>query len=133
MKQRRRSHRLRASLGELTGWNPKPIKSKPRACPQPPDPRTRTILSALEAVPRLTADIGLATAARSDALVEVLPGSPTTVIFSAGGRLQGMLVVPTSENEARHLLGLEPTNRDIMAETLWEEQRRDDALHAVLR
>ena len=87
MPRRRRRRELRATIGEVADWNPKPIPPKPAPIPFTPARETRSILSALEAVPRLTADIGLATAARSDAHVEILPGEPTMIAFSAGGQL----------------------------------------------
>ncbi len=67
------------------------------------------------------------TPARPDAVVEVLPGSPTTVVFSAGGKLKGLMVVPGTEAETRSLLGLPAAApRDRAADRIWEEGRQED-------
>ena len=132
-RRKRRPFRLTASIGELTGWQPRPdFGSGPRTVQTPappflPSTRSRTVLNALEAIPKLTADVGLAMAARHDATVEVLPGAPTTVVFAAGGQVQGLLVTPTSETTTRRLLGLPEapdSQRDLELEAFWEEDRR---------
>jgi len=118
---------IRSVSGERTGWPP--ISRSPRPAPLPigPSASMRAVLAALAALPRLAADIGFAIAARPDAVVEVLPGSPTTVVFSAGGKLKGLMVVPGTEAETRSLLGLPATApRDRAADRIWEEGRQED-------
>jgi len=72
----------------------------------------------------LTAATGLALAGRPDARVELLPGSPTTVIISAGDRPAAAFVLPISADEAGQALGnLALAQRDPMLEQLWEQER----------
>lgn len=125
---RRRPAAIRSVSGERTGWHA-PISRSPRPAPLPvgPPASMRAVLAALAALPRLAADIGFAIAARPDAMVEVLPGSPTTVVFSAGGKLKGLMVVPCTEAETRSLLGLPAAApRDRAADRIWEEGRQAD-------
>ena len=92
---------------------------------------TRKALSALEAVPKLTAQIGLT--AGPDSEVEILPGSPTTIIFSSGGQLRGMVVLHMDGDEARALLGFPPiTTTDLVIDQLWEEQREVATPESIL-
>lgn len=91
--------------------------------------KTKTLARALRALPMLTADLGYNIASYRNAKVEVLPGSPTTIIFSAGNTLTGMLVVPFTEAEARSRLGLPPITRPILsAHQLFEKLRQHDQL-----
>ena len=90
--------------------------------PWTPPLGTRKALSVLEAVPRLTAQIGLS--AGPDSGVEILPGSPATIVFTSGGKLRGMVVLPMDNDEARAFLGFPPiTTIDLVADQLWEESR----------
>jgi len=86
----------------------------------------------LKAPPKPTKDIlalllactGFALAAKSDTSVELLPGTPTTVIINSGGQAQAAFVLPISEAEACKALGQPmqvPRDRDL--ERLWEEER----------
>lgn len=124
MRHRRRSQRaLTANLGDR-GWYPRAqISPAPKTCWEPTQ-RMRAILAALAALPKIAAAVGLSVAARPDAAVEVLPGEPGTVIFSAGGSVKALFMIPASEQDARRLLGLPVVERDRDAETLFEEQRR---------
>ncbi len=89
-----------------------------------PDASTRMVLRAVEAMPKLATSIGLSIAAHPDASVEILPGAPTTVAFTTGGKLKGLIVLPVEVNDARQQLGLpQITTRDLTAEALFEEQR----------
>ena len=92
---------------------------------------TRKALSALEAVPKLTAQIGLS--AGVDSEVEILPGSPTTVVITSGGQLRGMVVLHMDGDEARALLGFPPiTTADLAIDQLWEEQREVATPESIL-
>jgi len=84
-------------------------------------------MSALAALPRLTASIGAVIAGNPDAAIEVLPGSPTTIMFVAGGRVRGLFVLPIDEDEARKVLRLPlPDARNPVADRLFEEGRQID-------
>jgi hypothetical protein len=88
---------------------------------------------ALGFLPKLTAEIGFALVGREDVSVEILPGQPTTVAFSAGGQLLSLMVLPMGENQARHLLGLPLVRRpDVATDGLWEEEREVPATDAYL-
>jgi len=79
---------------------------------------------ALGFLPRLTAEIGFAMTGLDDVSVEVLPGTPTTVAFSAEGKLVSLMVLPLDEDHARKLLGNPPISTpDLAIDQLWEEQR----------
>jgi len=97
--------------------------SSPRTLPSwAPSSSTRRALSVAEALPRLAAQIGLSTG--PEGAVEILPGSPTTIAFTAGGKLRGMVVLPADRGETRELLGFPPvTTTDVLTDQLWEEQR----------
>jgi hypothetical protein len=101
-----------------------PLKSEQRTIPSPAPSTSKT----LGVLPRLTAEIGFAMAGR-DVSVEILPGTPTTVVFSSGGKLLSLLVLPVSEDEARRTLGI-PTIRtcDVAADAWFEEEREQEIL-----
>jgi hypothetical protein len=105
---------------------------EPRTNPSPrmtwkPVESSKKILSAVEAMPRLAASLGLSMATSPDATVEILPGSPTTIAFTAGGKLKGLFVLPVTEEEARRTLGIPTvTTRDLGADTWFEEAREQD-------
>jgi hypothetical protein len=87
-----------------------------------PSRDTRRALSVAEALPRLAAQIGLSTGPQG--AVEILPGTPTTIAFTAGGTLRGIVVLPADHGEARELLGFPPVaTTDLVVERLWEEAR----------
>jgi hypothetical protein len=96
----------------------------PRAVPTwTPSQDTRKALSVAEALPRLAAQIGLSTG--TEGAVEILPGTPTTIAFTSGGKLRGIVVLPADHGEARELLGFPPVvTTDVMADELWEESRQ---------
>lgn len=98
-----------------------------------PRPATNTIPSpaqskAIGVLPRLTAELGFAMAGR-DVVIEVLPGTPTTVVFSHGGKLLSLMVLPVSEDEARRTLGIPTISTcDLAADAWFEEEREADVL-----
>ncbi len=88
---------------------------------------------ALGLLPKLTAEIGFAMAGRQNISVEILPGSPTTVAFSAGNKLLSLMVLPVTADQARQLLGISPVvTSDLVADQLWEEQRQVPTPEALL-
>ena len=88
-----------------------------------PTPGTRKVVSAVAALPKLAAELGL-----SATDIEILPGSPTTIAFTSNGKLSGMVVLPGDGEDVRRLLGFpEMTTRDPLTDQLWEEQRILDA------
>lgn len=110
------------------GLEPAPHVPSPKATWKQ-QPATKKIISAVEAMPRLAASLGLAMATCPDATVEVLPGAPTTIAFTARGKLKGLFVLPVSEEEARRTLGIGTYHsRDLRAETWFEEEREQDLL-----
>lgn len=130
----RSSRPLVASIADRTGWNPEPITARPR--PQlrsvSIDRRTRSVIKALEAMPLLAAELGMRVIAQPDGQVEVLPGSPTTIVFSAGGQACGVLVLPIDGARVCKPLHLPPPKqRDRTADRMFEEQRFDDHLCAL--
>ena len=73
----------------------------------------------------LTAATGLVLAARPDTQVELLPGTPTTVLITSNGKAQAAFMLPVEPCEVLRALGRqEPrnTNADILQ--LWEENRQ---------
>jgi hypothetical protein len=97
----------------------------PKMVPVPrwsPPPTARAVATAAEALPRLAASIGAAASG-----VEVLPGTPTTVVFTAKQRAVALLVLDVSGDEARRILGIDalPAS-DPGADRLWEETRQYD-------
>jgi hypothetical protein len=85
------------------------------------------MLTAIAALPRLAASVGMI-AADPSAEVELLPGAPTTLVFTAAGHIRGLFILPIAEDEARQLLHLpEATNLDPFTLRLWEDDRREPA------
>lgn len=118
----RRAAPLRVSLGDRL--KQPPVTSQPHTDPTkvllPPPPKP-----ARDVVAALMAATGVAIAARPDATVNLLPGSPTTVVISAAGQPAAVFILPLSEAEAQRLLKLpvaEP--RDYVLERLFEEERQ---------
>ena len=111
---------LLASIGERTGLT----LSEPEAPPvsqtimlTPPPKPARDILSLLLAC------TGFALAAEPNASVELLPGTPTTVVISIDDQAQAAFVLPISETEACKAFGMPaPLPRDRELEALWEEE-----------
>jgi len=84
----------------------------------PPPKPARDIVSLLLAC------TGFALAGVPNASVELLPGSPTTVIINNDGQAQAAFVLPISEAEACKAFGMpSPEVRDHELEALWEEER----------
>jgi len=113
---------LRASITERTGItslaDPE-APSRPQSIMLTPPPKpARDILSLL------LASTGFALAGVPDASVELLPGSPTTVIINNNGKAQSVFVLPISEAAACKAFGqAAPVLRDRELEALWEEDR----------
>ena len=111
---------LLASIGERTGLTLTEPKAPP--VPQtimltPPPKPARDILSLLLAC------TGFALAAEPNASVELLPGTPTTVVISIDDQAQAAFVLPISETEACKAFGMPaPLPRDRELEALWEEE-----------
>ena len=86
----------------------------------PPPPRsTREVLALL------TAATGLVLAARPDAQVELLPGTPTTVLITSGGMALAAFVLPVAPGEVLKAMGRpEPRRPDADVLQLWEETRQ---------
>ena len=119
--RRHTSTPLHTSIMERTGLT----LSEPEAQPVsqtimltlPPKP-ARDILSLLLAC------TGFALAAEPNASVELLPGTPTTVVISTNNIAQAAFVLPISETEACKAFGMPaPLPRDRELEQLWEEDR----------
>lgn len=109
--------RLAPLMPKLSGAPPPP---KPRPLPAPPPKSARSILGLL------MASTGLALAARR-VHVELLPGTPTTVVVCEQGKARAAFVLPMSHDEARKHFGRparEPRNR--LVEQLFEEERQAD-------
>ena len=121
---RRADRPLKVALGERSPilQNATPASRRPVLLPPVPKP-------AKDVLAVLLASAGLTLAARRDAQVEVLPGTPVTILISAGGQARAALVLPISECEARKLVGqTAPTRRDGQLEVLWHEDRAADYL-----
>lgn len=122
--RRRNNKPLKASFAERLGpLMPQLAPSEPtprsRALPAPPPKSARAILGLL------MASTGLALAARR-VHVELLPGTPTTVVVCERGRARAAFVLPISEGEARKAFGRPvPQPRDRLVEQLFEEDRQD--------
>jgi hypothetical protein len=130
MSRRRRARReprpLRVSvadrLGDLKLLAPPSASYRSPRMPQPPR-------SARDILALLMASTGLALAAREDAKITLLPGTPTTVVVSASGQPSAAFLLPIAEDEARRMFGQpeeEPSDR--LLERLFEEQRQDELL-----
>jgi hypothetical protein len=117
-----------AFLSSSRGFVPSPAPQKSLRGWTPPA-EVRRVEGLVETLPKLTASLGLALATRADVKVEVLPGTPTTVAYSSGGQLCGLLVLPADGDEVSRLIGLPAVQTsDLVADRLWEESRQADAL-----
>ena len=110
---------LHATISERIGRELEAAAPTYRTAVLPAAPRP-----AKEVLALLLASTGMALAGRKDARVELLPGTPVTLLISSGGRLRAAMVLPVTEAEARKLVG-QPTaqDRDRRFDTLWEEDR----------
>jgi len=81
--------------------------------------------SSRDIVTLLAALTGLSLAARPDAEVELLPGSPTTVLVISGGEARATFVLPVHHDEVSHALGRPPQKvADPELDQLWMEEQR---------
>jgi len=79
--------------------------------------------STREVLTLLTAATGLVLAGRLDAEVELLPGTPTTVVISSAGKAQAAFVLPIPHAEACRALGRPATPvPDPELDLLWAEE-----------
>lgn len=117
LRGRRRPAFLTDSHRGMTPQKPRPAMSKIASA---------TPSKALGVLPRLTAELGFAMAGR-DVTVEVLPGAPTTIVFSSGGKLLSLMVLPVTEDAARRTLGIPAISTcDLAADAWFEEARQQD-------
>ena len=88
--------------------------------------------SARDVLALLAVATGFVLAAQPDAKVELLPGSPTTVLITNGGKAQAAFVLPVPHEEACRALGRPITpGPDPEFDLLWyEEQVAREAGHA---
>ena len=129
-KQRRRTPRrytsapLRANIMERTGTAVFTHYPEHEASPRPQTTMlTSPPKSARDIVSLLLACTGFALAGLSNANVELLPGTPTTVVISIDDQAQAAFVLPISETEACKAFGMPaPLPRDRELEALWEEE-----------
>ncbi len=113
---------LRANISERSGitLNAPKIPLMPQTVMLTPPPKPTKDILAL-----LLACTGFAIAAKSDASVELMPGTPTTVVVTSNGKAQAAFVLPITEAEACKAFGMPvPMPRDRNLERLWEEDRR---------
>ena len=98
---------------------PAPLPAPPQSPRMPRPPRsTRAVLDLLGA------STGLTLAGLPEAVVELLPGSPTTVLVVSGGEARAAFILPVSHAEASRALGYAvKAEVDRELDRLWEEQR----------
>jgi len=136
---RHQARPLTISMADLVG--PVLLPDRQTAMPLPQSPATplprspqmpRPPRSAREVLTLLAAATGLVLAGRPDAKVELLPGTPTTVLISSGGQARAAFVLPVSHAEACRALGRPVTpGPDPELDLLWhEEQVAREASHA---
>ena len=96
-----------------------PLPGKQQPALMPPAPR-----SARDVLALLAACTGFALVGCPSAEVELLPGTPVTVVIMSNGRAKAAFVLPISEAEACKTFGQPaPVSRDREMEVLWEEER----------
>ena len=96
--------------------DPAPQPQKP-LMPSPPR-------SARDVLALLSAATGLVLASVPDAEVELLPGSPTTVLVVSGGRARATFILPVPHDEASRALGRTPQKVvDAEMDRLWMEEQ----------
>ena len=112
----------RLGPGALSMFNNHQLPPQIPRMPSPPR-STRDILTLI------TAAAGLALAARPDAAVELLPGTPTTVLVVSSGKTQAIFMLPVEHSEVLKALGQrEPSIPDTNMLQLWEETRHAEAI-----
>jgi hypothetical protein len=117
-----------AFLSSDRGFEPQTTPPLPLRGWTPPS-EVRRVENIIETLPKLTTSLGLELATRSDVKVELLPGSPTIVAYTAGGKLCGLMVLPVDGDDVSRLIGLPVAQTsDLVADRLWEESRQADAL-----
>ena len=121
-KPRRQARPLKTTLADLTG--PVRFPTKQPAIPLPQRPQMPSPpRSAREVLTLLTAATALVLAARPDAEVELLPGTPTTVLVTSAGKARAAFVLPVPHAEACHILGRPITpGPDPELDLLWAEE-----------
>ena len=123
---------LRATFGDRLGLDALslPCSSSPTPKPMPLMPSPPK--SARDVLALLAVATGFVLAAQPDAKVELLPGSPTTVLITNGGKAQAAFVLPVPHEEACRALGRPITpGPDPEFDLLWyEEQVAREAGHA---
>jgi len=92
---------------------------RPQAPRMPSPPRAaRDVLSLLSAA------TGLVLASVPDAKVELLPGSPTTVLLVSGGQARATFILPVPRDEVSRALGRTPRVMvDPELDQLWMEEQ----------
>ena len=125
---RREDNALHANLadrlgpGALSMFNNHQLPPQMPRMPSPPR-STRDVLALL------TAATGLTLAASPDAKVELLPGIPTTVLITNGGKAEAIFVLPVELAVAMNALGqTEPKYPGTAMLQLWEETRQAEAI-----
>ena len=75
----------------------------------------------------------MALAAQPSAELELLPGSPTTVLITCCGEARAAFVLPVPHEEVCRAMGHSiPQGIDPALDRLWEEQRQDDMVPLYL-
>ena len=107
----------RLGLGVLSAISPPPAPPQMPRMPSPPR-------SARDVLTLLTAATGLTLAAQPSAELELLPGSPTTVLITSGGKAQAAFVLPVPHEVVCRAMGHPiPQGIDQALNRLWEEER----------
>ena len=95
------------------------------SAPQPLKPRMPSPpRSARDVLALLSAATGLVLASLPDAEVELLPGSPTTVLVVSGGQARATFILPVPRDEVSRALGRPPremVNPEL--DLLWMEEQ----------
>ena len=95
------------------------IPTAPPQMPRMPSPPR----SAREVLALLTAATGLVLAGQPDARIELLPGTPTTVLVTTSGKARAAFVLPVPRDEACRTLGCPPSQEpDPELDLLWAEE-----------
>lgn len=132
-RRRRRRQIPSPPLGATIADQPQPgtlttltvTTAPPQMTRMPSPPR-----SSREVLNLLAAATGLVLAARPDAAVEWLPGTPTTVVITSNGKVEAAFVLPMEPGEVARTLGQtkhkHPDNMALMQ--LWQDDQQAMAL-----